>query len=82
MANLNALRAANALSLAQIPAAVAHQKQALDRFIDVELVLFPVWQRHCRAVIESRGGEAEMNAVRTATRAMVDRLMIKLEQPR
>lgn len=82
LTNLTSLRASNALALAQIPVALAHQRQALERFIDVEMVLFPIWQRHCLAVIESRGGEAELKAVRSAARAMVDRLMIQLEQPR
>lgn len=78
-ANLGQLRAANALTQSQIPVAVSHQRQVLDRFVDVETVLFPVWQRHCLALMEARGGEEQINAVRKSTRALIDRLMGKLE---
>jgi hypothetical protein len=50
VANAAALHAANTLAAAQLQIAIAHAGRLLDRFADVEKLLFPVWRRHAMAV--------------------------------
>lgn len=53
LANLNALCAATALTVARIPQAIAHNRQILDRFNDMNTLLFPVWERHALTIVQS-----------------------------
>jgi len=50
VANAAALHAANTLATAQLQLAIAHAGHLVDRFADVEKLLFPVWRRHAMAV--------------------------------
>lgn len=50
VANAAALHVANTLAGAQLQIAIAHAGRLLDRFADVEKLLFPVWRRHAMAV--------------------------------
>ena len=72
--NLQSLRASTMLTLAQIPVAITHNRELLDRFNDVETVLFPVWERHAVTLIQSPRDGTALSALRTAARALIDRL--------
>lgn len=50
VANMTALHASNTLAYAQLQIAGDHAQRLLDRFTDVDKLLFPVWQRHAMAV--------------------------------
>jgi hypothetical protein len=73
-ANLQSLRASTALTLAQIPIAIAHNRQLLERFNDVETVLFPVWERHAMTLIQSPRDDTALSALRLAAKTLIDRL--------
>ncbi|HEY2010744.1 MAG TPA: hypothetical protein VGH23_17275 [Rhizomicrobium sp.] len=73
-ANLLSLRASTALTLAQIPIAIAHNRALLERFNDVETVLFPLWERHAMALIQSPRDDTALGALRMAAKALMDRL--------
>jgi hypothetical protein len=53
LGNLQALCASNRLARAQMLLAVDHLGALLDRYRDVEQLLFPVWQQHALAVAQS-----------------------------
>lgn len=53
LGNLEALHASNRLVRAQMQLAIDHLGGLLDRFTDIEQLLFPVWQRHAFAVAQS-----------------------------
>ena len=54
-ANLEALHAANAMTLAQFALALDHLARLLDRFADIDGLLYPVWRRHVLAVAQAPG---------------------------
>jgi hypothetical protein len=60
LGNLEALHASNRLARAQMVLAVGHLSGLLDRYRDIEQLLFPLWQQHALAVAQSaaplRGG--------------------------
>lgn len=64
VANAMALHAANSLADAQLKISIAHAGRLIDRFADVDKLLFPVWQRHALSVAAApetdtdAGGEA------------------------
>jgi hypothetical protein len=53
LGNLEALHASNRLARAQMVLAIDHLSDLIDRFVDIEQLLFPVWQRHALAVAQS-----------------------------
>lgn len=55
LGNLEALGASNRLVRAQMQLAIDHLDGLLDRFADIEQLLFPLWQRHALAVSQSAG---------------------------
>lgn len=67
LGNLEALHASNRLARAQMALAIDHLSDLLDRFADIEQLLFPVWQRHALAVAQSAAPTHE-------TPALVERL--------
>ena len=78
LANLSTVRAANALTLAQIPVAIAHYRELLDRFTDAQTVLFPVWERHALALVQAPPTAETISAARAAAQVLLDRLVGKL----
>jgi len=59
LGNLEALTASNKLVRAQMQLAIEHLDGLLDRFADIEQLLFPVWQRHALAVSQGAGPAEE-----------------------
>jgi hypothetical protein len=58
LGNLEALHASNRLTRAQMALAIDHLSGLLDRFTDIEQLLFPVWQQHALAVAQGSAGAA------------------------
>ncbi|MDB5705339.1 MAG: hypothetical protein JWN66_2455 [Sphingomonas bacterium] len=56
LGNLEALHASNRLTRAQMTLAIDHLSGLLDRFTDIEQLLFPVWQHHALAVAQGTAG--------------------------
>lgn len=76
LSSLNFLRASSALTLAHIPQAIARNRQLLDRFQDVNAVLFPLWDRHALAVLQSpRDAKVLADALAEAARSLGIRLL-------
>jgi hypothetical protein len=53
LGNLEALYASNRLARAQMMLATDHLRGLLDRYRDIEQLLFPLWQQHALAVAQS-----------------------------
>ncbi|HYJ51706.1 MAG TPA: hypothetical protein VEW04_00890 [Allosphingosinicella sp.] len=53
LGNLEALYASNRLARAQMVLATEHLAGLLDRYRDIEQLLFPLWQQHALAVAQS-----------------------------
>jgi len=53
LGNLEALHASNRLARAQMVLATGHLAGLLDRYRDIEQLLFPLWQQHALAVAQS-----------------------------
>ena len=65
LGNLEALAASDRMSEAQISLAIDSLTATLDRFGEIEKLLFPVWQQHALAIAQSvsgTGAEAELIA--------------------
>ncbi len=58
LGNLEALHASNRLTRAQMALAIDHLSGLLDRFTDIEQLLFPVWRQHALAVAQGSAGAA------------------------
>lgn len=56
LGNLEALQASQQLARAQMKLSIGHLKDLLDRFRDIEQLLFPVWQQHALAIAQSAAG--------------------------
>jgi hypothetical protein len=63
LANLEALHAANRLIRAQMVMAIDHLSGLLDRFSDIEQLLFPVWQRHALSIAQGMAGAESQTSV-------------------
>lgn len=74
LGNLEALQASNRLVGAQMELAVDHLDGLLDRFADIEQLLFPLWQRHALAVAQSAGPADDVGATATQFRSIHERL--------
>jgi hypothetical protein len=71
LGNLEALHASNRLARAQMQLAVGHLAGLLDRYRDIEQLLFPLWQQHALAVAQSAvstGGESGFDQLRSIHR--------------
>jgi hypothetical protein len=78
--SLTSLHAASMLTLGHIPQAITRNRQFLDRFNDVNTVLFPVWERHALAVLQSpRDAGVLADALAEATRALGLRLLAQVD---
>ncbi|MBV1688184.1 hypothetical protein KRR38_10990 [Novosphingobium sp. G106] len=60
LGNLEALHASNQLGRAQMMLSVDHLSDLLDRYRDIEQLLFPVWQQHALSVAQSAVTPAEL----------------------
>jgi len=56
LGNVEALYASNRLARAQMTLAIDHLDGLLDRYRDIEQLLFPVWQQHALALAQSAVG--------------------------
>lgn len=74
LGNLEALQASNRLVRAQMELAVDHLDGLLDRFADIEQLLFPLWQRHALAVAQSAGPADDVGVTATQFQSIHDRL--------
>ncbi len=74
LGNLEALQASNRLVRAQMELAVDHLGGLLDRFADIEQLLFPLWQRHALAVAQSAGPTDDIGETAGQFRSIHDRL--------
>ena len=60
LANLEALHASNQLARAQMVLAIQNVEGLLDRYGEIERLLFPVWQQHALAVAQSATAPDEL----------------------
>jgi hypothetical protein len=60
LGNLEALHASNQLARAQMVLSADHLQDLLDRYRDIEQLLFPVWRQHALAVAQSAVSPAEL----------------------
>jgi hypothetical protein len=61
LGNLEALHASNQLGRAQMILSIDHLRDLLDRYRDIEQLLFPVGQQHALAVAQSAIGPADLS---------------------
>jgi hypothetical protein len=82
LGNLEALHASNRLARAQMELAIDHLGGLLDRFTDIEQLLFPVWQRHALAVAQSAAPTHEHGGVLDQLRSVHARFESTLSAPK
>ena len=82
LGNLEALHASNRIARAQMVLAIDHLSDLLDRYADIEQLLFPVWQRHALAIAQSAAPPGEVPALLDQFHAAHQRLATALSAPR
>lgn len=70
LGNLEALHASNRLTRAQMVMAIDHLSGLLDRFTDIEQLLFPVWQHHALAVAQGTAGSEDPSGLLSQLRTI------------
>jgi hypothetical protein len=81
LGNLEALHASNRLARAQMALAIEHLEGLLDRYRDIEQLLFPLWQQHALAVAQSSGPAAKGAGAFDQLRSVHHRLSQALANP-
>ena len=82
LGNLEALHASNRLTRAQMLLAIDHLSGLLDRFTDVEQLLFPVWQQHALAVAQGAAAGDDASSPMSQLRSVHTRFQVSPLSPR
>jgi hypothetical protein len=82
LGNLEALHASNRLTRAQMILAIDHLSGLLDRFTDIEQLLFPVWQQHALAVAQGAATGDDASSVMSQLRSVHTRFQVSPLSPR
>ena len=82
LGNLEALHASNRLTRAQMLLAIDHLSGLLDRFTDIEQLLFPVWQQHALAVAQGAVAGDDASSLMSQLRSVHTRFQVSPLSPR